>query len=530
MEIRASVLLFGLLAASGFADLDTAWVRRYDGPVHGQDEAQAVAVDLAGSVYMTGFSMGADATYDFCTVKYDSSGRECWARRLTGTGGGHEWACGVAADGRGGAYVGGSLFNAGTYDDLCLVRYDSSGTEKWVRCYDGPGHGTDMALGIAAHDSGHVYLVGCVSGDDGADLAVVKCSTDGSTEWVALYDGPGESDEQPWAMALDSAGNVFVTGDYIYFISGMGFMDILTVKFLASGSVDWAKTWDYGLLYGDHGSAIALDSCGDVYVCGTSEDSVCHEDFVILKYDEHGVGICRVRETEDFGPVASVVDDEHNLYVAGTCVDSATGPDYALLKYDSAGRQQWTRQYDAGYGLNDCVNAMVLDSAGRILVTGQSIGPLNEYDFLTIAYDRDGNTLWRERYDSPYQLSDYPTAMCMDRRGDVYLAGGSIGEGWGDCLTLKLREVSGIAEVPPGDFERLPGSTIVRGVLELPVAASRKPQAASWLLDISGRKVLELHPGPNDVSRLAPGVYFVRSGPSAASRGPSAVHRVAIAR
>jgi hypothetical protein len=31
------------------------------------------------------------------------------------------------------------------------------------------------------------------------------------------------------------------------------------------------------------------------------------------------------------------------------------------------------------------------------------------------------------------------------------------------------------------------------------------------LLDVSGRKVLDLHPGPNDVSRLSPGVYFVRA-------------------
>ncbi len=30
------------------------------------------------------------------------------------------------------------------------------------------------------------------------------------------------------------------------------------------------------------------------------------------------------------------------------------------------------------------------------------------------------------------------------------------------------------------------------------------------LLDISGRKVMDLHIGDNDVSRLAPGVYFLR--------------------
>jgi hypothetical protein len=29
------------------------------------------------------------------------------------------------------------------------------------------------------------------------------------------------------------------------------------------------------------------------------------------------------------------------------------------------------------------------------------------------------------------------------------------------------------------------------------------------LLDIAGRKVLELHPGPNSTAGLAPGVYFL---------------------
>ena len=57
---------------------------------------------------------------------------------------------------------------------------------------------------------------------------------------------------------------------------------------------------------------------------------------------------------------------------------------------------------------------------------------------------------------------------------------------------------------------RRPMPTVLRGVLYMPVATSLKPQAAS-LLDISGRKVLDLKPGANDVRSLAPGVYFVRS-------------------
>jgi hypothetical protein len=55
------------------------------------------------------------------------------------------------------------------------------------------------------------------------------------------------------------------------------------------------------------------------------------------------------------------------------------------------------------------------------------------------------------------------------------------------------------------------GPTIVRGVLRLEEGSSTSP---GRLLDISGRMVKELKPGPNDISRLAPGVYFYRAGAS----------------
>jgi len=70
------------------------------------------------------------------------------------------------------------------------------------------------------------------------------------------------------------------------------------------------------------------------------------------------------------------------------------------------------------------------------------------------------------------------------------------------------------------------GPTVVRGVLNLQAAIyDLKSEIA--LLDVSGRKVLDLNSGANDVSRLGPGVYFVR----AVSRELSAVgcHKVIIA-
>jgi phosphoribosylformylglycinamidine (FGAM) synthase PurS component len=67
------------------------------------------------------------------------------------------------------------------------------------------------------------------------------------------------------------------------------------------------------------------------------------------------------------------------------------------------------------------------------------------------------------------------------------------------------------------------GATIVHGLLHMPW----RPCSA-WLLDVSGRRVLDLLPGANDVRALAPGVYFVREQPQASSRKPQAVRKVVI--
>ena len=66
----------------------------------------------------------------------------------------------------------------------------------------------------------------------------------------------------------------------------------------------------------------------------------------------------------------------------------------------------------------------------------------------------------------------------------------------------------GVAEGEPVIIWRPGQALIVSGVLFLPPATSSSP-SASLLLDVSGRKVLDLHPGANDVRALAPGVYFV---------------------
>jgi len=59
--------------------------------------------------------------------------------------------------------------------------------------------------------------------------------------------------------------------------------------------------------------------------------------------------------------------------------------------------------------------------------------------------------------------------------------------------------------------------TIVRGVLMME-DRGRKTEDRAELVDISGRKVMDLRPGANDVRALVPGVYFVRETSAQAVR------------
>jgi hypothetical protein len=97
---------------------------------------------------------------------------------------------------------------------------------------------------------------------------------------------------------------------------------------------------------------------------------------------------------------------------------------------------------------------------------------------------------------------------------------------------LKIVEFlgEGVAETPSGEVR--PAKcvpTVVRDVLLLPKASGRKPQASS-LLDINGRKMMDLSPGANDVRALAPGVYFIREGPGIRGQGLGRIRKVVVTR
>jgi len=79
-------------------------------------------------------------------------------------------------------------------------------------------------------------------------------------------------------------------------------------------------------------------------------------------------------------------------------------------------------------------------------------------------------------------------------------------------IPLSLTETDAVAVKPR------PWATVIRTRLILPETPGVQQTAAATLIDASGRKVLDLNSGVNDISRLPPGVYFLRRNPKGRDR------------
>lgn len=252
------------------------------GPVTG-DFAASLVVDAVGHASVTGMSEGVGTGADYATVKYDESGNQLWVSRYDGPGSGWDGAAALAVDGAGNVYVGGGSNGTGTSRDFATIKYDTNGNRLWLARYDGAGTTYDYATASTADGAGNVYVTGCSVCDGGfakPDYMTIKYDASGNQLWASRYSGPYNQNDDAEALAVDGVGNVYVTGASIASIR----YDYATVRYDASGTQVWVARYDGPGNGGDEAKALAVDGAGNVYVTGGSEGSGTGYDYATIKY------------------------------------------------------------------------------------------------------------------------------------------------------------------------------------------------------------------------------------------------------
>ncbi len=288
------------------------WAETFGGVEY--DLAESIELDSTGIIYIGG-SFGGTADFDpgpgienlvansaangfIC--KYNPDGNFIWAKSFYGY---HSEVLSISLDYENNIYSTGffeisdfdpgpEVYQLGSFGpaDCFISKLDQSGNFIWAK--EIGGSDTDVGQKIGLDHESNVYVTGyfgdTVDFDPGPgntslqadvkDAFVLKLNKEGDFVWVDSFGREGL--ERGNDIALDSEGNVFVTGDFstitdfdpgvgnysLTAIGAIGKSDLFVVKLNSTGDLKWAN--NIGGNENDYSGLILPGASGDIYVAG----------------------------------------------------------------------------------------------------------------------------------------------------------------------------------------------------------------------------------------------------------------------
>ena len=244
------------------SDGEIEWQKTYGGSVN--DEAHSIQQTIDGGYIVVGE-----------TSSFGTEGEDIWVLKLTSDGeiewqktyGGSEWGTdpSIQQTNDGGYIVAGEIeFYGAGLSDFWILKISSAGDVEWQKTYGGDKG--DSASFIQQRDNGGYIVVGHTEsfGAGGADIWILKLSSDGEIEWQKAYGG--SEDEEANSFQQTSDGGYIVAGCTESF--GAGENDFWILKLSSDGDIEWQKT--YGESEGEGASSVQQTSEGGYIVAGST--------------------------------------------------------------------------------------------------------------------------------------------------------------------------------------------------------------------------------------------------------------------
>lgn len=273
---------------------------------------------------------------------------------------------------------------------------------------------------VAVGKDGSV-IVTRASGDADDDFYTAKFAPNGIPVWEQRYSNSESSVDRPYAIAIDGAGDVFVTGDSFNARNP----DFYTAKLSSrSGIVIWERRYNSPEDTADLARALAIDKEGDVIVVGYGYKE-SQWQLHLVKYRGTNGTVIWEQWRESLGnsytePIAAKVDSSNNVIVMA----SSSGQDFYVAKYSGAdGYPLWEKSFNGPANTYDSPRGLAVDGSGSAIVTGISFNGRNT-DYCTVKFgSRDGTISWVKLYNSPENNDDSPQGVVADGWDNVIVTG-----------------------------------------------------------------------------------------------------------
>jgi uncharacterized delta-60 repeat protein len=364
-----------------------AWTARFTGPGNNSDKVSNILLDNSGNIYIVGSSIGFENGYDYILIKYNNNGDSLWTLRFDGEDNKNDQVTTAVIDKNGFIYVSGYTINEETSYDYLTLKVSPEGKTIWANKFNGRGDNNDQATGIAADKDGNVYVTGFSIGNNTAyDFVTIKYRPNGDSVWVRSYNGTGNGNDQAFGIAVNDYGDIYVTGTSF---GSNGTNDIATIKYNTSGVQQWAVRFNGTDNKNDQVLGIALDQFDNIFVTGFSAGYTSNNDFITIKYNSSGAELWNARYNGIGNsidqPLAMMVDNMGCVYVSGYSWNG-TDNDFLTVKYNALGVELWVANFNGlGNGI-DQANAIGIDKEGYVYVAGNSLGSGTLFDYVLIKY------------------------------------------------------------------------------------------------------------------------------------------------